>query len=427
MIKNFVIIGGNAAGLSAASQVKRIDKEHNITVLEKKDYISYSTCSIPFILRDEIHSPEDIILYTPEEFKTKRGINIITNANVFNVEPLKREVHYKKNNSSEIIHYDKLIIATGAAYITFPSGVKHFTPAMESYFEAKALIDDGNIKDVAVIGGGFTGVETAYELSQKGVKVNLIEFKKHLLPSFSILPGKDLNFFLKKQGINVLESTEYFPEILDNTIKTSKGILNIDAVFFTAGLKPNTDFINNIDKLANGAIKVNQRGETSISNIYAGGDCANYIFNITKKPIYAPLGTYANRIGRLIGKVACGAFEPGMLVNNSQVLKLGNFYMGKSGSNDKELKYNKIVFSNAPKISGNNGKVNIVLYADENSILKGGEIWGNAPILRHLNLISAFINKPLLELYQTDIPYTPTINHTWDGITIAAYELMKKI
>ena len=427
MNKKIVVIGGDAAGLSAASKIKREKPEYEVTVFEKKDYISYSLCSLPYFLTGEIKDLKDIIHYTPENFSKKRGIDVKTGCTVVNVELPLKEVVYRQGGEVKRVKYDRLVIASGAEYIKFNEKTRFFVPTPEDYVEAGKLIREGKIKKSVVIGGGFAGIETAFELSKKKIKVTLLEAADHILPGMSEELSHDLRALLEKRDIEVLEGTRYVEGSGETgKVKTSGGTIDADTIFFCLGVKPNTDFID-IKKEKNGAIITNSMGETEIDSVYAGGDCATYISNIDNKKVYYPIGTYANRIGRVIGNKIAQQLETGFKINETQLLKLDGFEGGRAGRIDERDLKVKIDFKNAPTISGNDGKMHTILCCAHEGILKGGEVWGSGDAARRVNLISSYIGRPVKDLYKADIPYTPKISSVWDGVTIAANELLKNL
>ena len=422
-----VIIGGDAAGLSAGAQIKRLSPETEVTVLERKNYISYSNCSIPYILSGKISSMQDIIHMTPEVYTATRGPEVIIAAEVIKINSSQKIVLFKKGGNVEKIHYDRLIIASGASYAEASYSLPSFVPVPEQFFNAKKMIDDGGIKKALVIGGGFAGLETALELQEAGVGAVILEGER-ILPGYSDDLRTDTLAYLSDRNIEIYENTLFHGVSQDGKARTSKGVVECDALFVCTGVLPNTDFID-IAKVKNGAIKVNYRMQTSDEHIFAAGDCASYINTQTGLNEYRPMGTYANRAGVIAGESALGFASRGLKVFGSQVLKLGEFQIGRTGitRSSEEIISEKYTSHKASALDAIAGEVNVRLFSSRKGIIKGCEFWGHGDALRRIYLLAALLETPLSSLIDADLPYSPLLSNVKDVIQVAALRLNSKI
>ena len=348
-----VIIGGVAAGMSAASKLKRLLKEEaEIVVYEKGGEVSYGACGIPFYISDHIKQGKDLIARTAEEF-AQSGIPVKTFHEVTAVDTDKKTVTVTDLHTGRSFEdtYDKLVIGSGA-------GVRHFPPFDKSYdnlFEIRdvadgtrikqALQDEGQ-KNVVITGAGFIGLEVSESCKKYGKNVTVIELADHVLSAFDPEVSQALEEELERGGVAVRTKTRVTELIsrdnrIEKVVVETDGVreeLPADIVINSAGIAPATSFIRNIEKAKNGAIYVNERMETSIPDVYAAGDCSIMRSAVTGEYTYAPLGTNANKQGRIIGDILGGAEPKPFKLIGSSALRLFGMDAAKTGISEKEAK-----------------------------------------------------------------------------------------
>jgi len=309
---DFLIIGADAAGLSAAIQIKKKKPEADILVIEKNDVISYAACGMPYVISGEISSVDPLIHFTPESFKEKRGVEVKTRMEAVTVFPEDNEVEIMNHTSGtkERISYQKLLISTG----TLPKKLPFIDYSLKGVFnlhnipDLKGILDyleTHNPSSAAVIGAGNIGLELTEVLKERGIDVYLFEIFPE--PAFLWPPlireeakkkieEKGIHFFPDTAVINVEKKQDKF------YLLTVDKEFSVDVVFSVVGTSPATKFIQNKIKLSkNGAIVIDRKGQTSDQNIYAAGDCATIYHKILDKQVYFPLGGTANKMGRVAG------------------------------------------------------------------------------------------------------------------------------
>ena len=276
-----IIIGGIAAGMSAAAKFKRLSPNDDVVVYEKGDIVSFGACGLPYYVGGFFDDSNEMIARTPEAFR-EAGVEIHTKHEVTNVDFSNKKVTVKNLNTNEVLEesYDKLMIASGARAIIPP--IKNID--LENVVTLKSM-DDGNKlrelmskeenKKIAIIGAGFIGLEAAEAAKHRGKEVTVIQLQDRVLQEVF---DKDITDLLEEElrenGVNLLLSetvTELIGDGKVSKVKTNKREIEADIVILATGVKPNTDFLNcdEIKMIRNGAIVVDKYGRTSVEDVYA--------------------------------------------------------------------------------------------------------------------------------------------------------------
>lgn len=439
-----VIIGGVAAGMSAASKLKRLLKDDvEIVVYEKGGEVSYGACGIPFYISDHIKQGKELIARTAEEF-SQSGIPVKTYHEVTAVDTDEKTVTVKNLHTGEVFTdtYDKLVIGSGA-------GVRHFPPfdkAYDNLFEIrdvadgtrvkKALFDESQ-KNVVIVGAGFIGLEVSEACKHYGKNVTVVELADHILASFDEEVSEALKAELEKNGVTVLTGTAVKSLAAENgritiAIVESGGMtreLPVDILINSAGIAPATAFITNVKKAKNGAIYVNERMETSVADVYAAGDCSIMRSAITGEYTYAPLGTNANKQGRIIGDILGGAEPKPFKLIGSSALRLFGMDAAKVGLSEKEARANGLDYK-AHMITGNSyasyyggEKLNIkLIYDAKTRRILGAETYGQGIVVPRANYyaIAIYAGLTVDEMGFMDLCYSPPFSGVWDAALIAS-------
>ena len=439
-----VIIGGVAAGMSAASKLKRNLKDQvEIMVYEKGGEVSYGACGIPFYISDHIKQGRDLIARTAEEF-SQSGIPIKTYHEVLKVDTDKKTVLVKNLKTGEEFtdSYDKLVIGSGAAVRHFPP----FDQAYENLFEIRDVADgtrvktalfDENNRHVVIVGAGFIGLEVSEACRRYGKEVTVVELADHILSSFDQEVSEALEGEMEKNGVTVKtgcrvtelkgENGRVTAVILQNGDETEK--LPVDILINSAGIAPATAFIDTVEKARNGAILVNERMETNVADVYAAGDCSIMRSGITGEYTYAPLGTNANKQGRIIGDLLGGVEPKPFKLIGSSALRLFGMDAAKVGLSEKEAKAHGLDYK-AHTITGNSyasyygtEKLNIKLIYDKATRkVLGAETWGQGIVVPRANYyaIAIYAGLTVDEMGFMDLCYSPPFSGVWDAALIAS-------
>lgn len=436
-----IIIGGIAAGTSAAAKFRRLHKDAEIVIYEKNNIVSFGACGLPYFVGDFFEDSNNMIARTPEAF-VNSGIDVKTLHEVKRVDFENKKVIVQdlKGNEEFEDYYDKLMIATGASSIIPP--IKnldienvHTLKSMEDGIRLKELFRDENNKNIAIIGAGFIGLEVVEAAKKYGKKVSVFQLGDRILQDVF---DKEITDLLEEELRNhnvdlyLQESvTEIIGDKKVKKVKTSNREVEADAVIIATGVRPNTEFLknSNLEMLPNGAIIVDNYGKTSIEDVYSAGDCATITQIITGEKAYVPLATGANKLGRIVGENLAGADIEFQGSLSSSCIKVMNMEAGRTGiteSKAKALNLNyKTVFindMNATNYYPGQSKIYIkLIYDSESKVILGGQVAGYKDAVQRVNVIAACIYGKLTtkELGMLDLCYAPPFARTWDALNVA--------
>ena len=446
-----VILGGVAAGAKAAAKSHRELPDAEINLYTDDTHISYSACGLPYYIEGNFEDYQMLLVRSPEDFE-KKNVHIHLKSRAVKIIPEAKQVLIQdlETQRAYIVDYDKLIIATGARPI-IPK-IKNVN--LPNVFTLRKIEDGIAIKEKllvskhgTIVGGGYIGIELLEALVKQNLKATLVEFSPHIMPIFD----EDMSELIESQlnSINdgrfeILTSeivTEFSGDINGvHTVKTSSGKeFNTDFVILCAGVKPNVEIAKDagIEIGVTGAIKVNEKMETNIQDIYACGDCVEENLVVSDTKIWMPLGSNANKEGRTAAINACGGDEKFLGVLGSAVTRCLNLTMSMTGLTEKKagiLGYNPvsaIVTKNdkvgyMPDVSN----ITLKLVADyDTGKLLGAQAVGAGDADKRINALAAALLAGMTvdEFYNNDLTYAPPFSPTIDPLLNAAQILMNKV
>ncbi len=440
-----VVIGGDAAGMSAASQVKRRVKTAEVVVLEKSRDVSYGACGMPYNIgyRADI---EDLVVLTAEDFKRKRGIDVrlLNEAVGLNEKGKSVTVRNIASGREYEITYDYLVIATGAkANIPPIDGIDRegvFTlKFLDDARRIKSYIDNKKPKKALLIGGGFINLELAENLKRLGMDVVILEKLSSILLNFEDELRELVYKKLEEHGIELVLDVDVISIDEGLVVRTNKGDFHADFINVAAGIKPNTEFLGGTSiKLAkNGAIDVDRYFRTNVENIYAGGDCALIYHKILDRNVYMPLGTNANKAGRLAGANIAGANEKFGGIVGTSIFKVFELGVAKSGLSLKEAineGYDAFKTTITAPITAHGyphqGSVSLSFIVEKGSgRLLGGQVVGDFEGVWRIDVIAAslYANLAVKDIQNLDLAYSPPFAPVWDPILVCANQAIKQV
>ncbi len=436
-----VIIGGIAAGMSAAAKARRVSKDAEVVVYEMGDIISFGACGLPYFVGDFFQNPNWMIARKVQRMQDE-GVDVQVHHQVMSVDPKGKRLKVKNLQRDEVFEtgYDKLMIATGANVVMPPFeniGLENiFTLSkMQDGMRLKEIAMSDEVKDVTIIGAGFIGVEVVEAMKQLGKHVRVIQRGDRVFNRiFDERITELMHQELLDHGVELVlnEGVVGFEgEDKVERVRTDKASYATDLVVIATGFKPNTAFLegSGIATLKNGAIIVNKRGETNIKDIYAAGDCATVPHMIDGADVYIPLATGANKLGRVVGENMAGADAeyPGSL--GSACVKVMDYEAAVTGLNEEQAKARGIeamsVFVKDKNQAGyypNQEDIYIKLvYEKDSKVIIGGETLGKNGAGLRIDVIAMAIRAKMTtsELGMMDFCYSPPISKTWDALNVA--------
>lgn len=447
---NIVIIGGVAAGAKAAAKIKRLLPDSNVSIYTEDTHVSYSACGLPYYIEGNFKDYEMLLVRSVEEFKAS-GIDVYLKAHVGKIIPKHQQILVSYEDYSEIVSYDKLIIATGAKP-TIPNivGINSY----ENIYTLRRIEDGINIrakmlesKNAVIIGSGYIGLELLEAFVNNGVHISLIEKNSHIIPMFD----PEISDLIRNRLENIenknfeIYTNELVAEVLGENNQAKKVRLisgkeiEIDMIVVCTGVEPNIEIAYDagLEIGETGAIKVNKTMQTSIHNIYACGDCCESYHLISGKNVWYPLGSTANKEGRCAALNVAGIYTKFEGVLGSAVTRCLDTTMSMTGLTEKEALESgyspvSVIISKPDMVAYMPEASDIVLkvVADKFSgLLLGGQAIGSLGADKRINTLATALvaRMTVQEFRHNDLTYSPPYSTTIDPVLDAMNLLCKKL
>lgn len=443
----YVIIGGDAAGMSAAMQIFKYDPDATIITLERGGIYSYAQCGLPYVISNTIESSDELVMRSAETFQKKFGIDARTFHEVDHINEKEQIVSGIQVKTGEAfnISYDRLLIATGT---------DSFVPDWEGtdlpgVYTLKTIPDmeeiqeyiTNDVKDITIVGGGYIGLEMAESFHQLGKQVRIINRGNQVAKIFDKEMARYIHEEAEKHGIELVMNEDTIA-IEGNkavqAIRTDKSRYDTDLVLIATGVKPNTSFLEDtsIERMENGTIIVNESLETNVPAIYAAGDCATQYHRVKERHDVIPLGTHANKQGRIAGMNMVGKSRTFKGIVGTSIMRFNDLTLARTGLSDREAEEEGIPFDSvtidATHIAGyfpGNKKLTVKLtYHADNLLLLGGQVIGEAGVDKRIDVLATALFQQLTvaDLEDLDLSYAPPYNGVWDPIQRAARRAVGK-
>jgi len=448
--ERLIVIGGVAAGMSAASRARKLKPDLEILVFERSGYVSYAACGMPYLISDKVKSSDNLVVYDARFFKEKRGIDVFLHHEVMQIFPERKEVLVRNMETGEEreYSYDKLLIATGARPLVPPikgtdlKGV--FTlRALEEGKAIKEYVVENSPKKGIILGAGYIGMEVAEAFTEAGIKVTIVEKMPNILGTMDDELTEVVEEELNRNDVTLIKSravTEFQGEnsYLQTVILDNGESVNANIALIGAGIRPNSEIAKNAGiELGRFAINVNAKMETNIPDIYAAGDCAEAYHLVLGRNVYIPLGTTANKQGRVAGQNIAGGDVSFAGIIGTAVFKVFDLEVGRTGITEKEAVNEGIIFrskviehvSRAHYYPGAS-KIRIKLITNkETGILLGAQLVGREGVAKRTDVLATAITAEMTanDIRNLDLGYAPPFAPVYDPVIIAADELHKDI
>jgi NADPH-dependent 2,4-dienoyl-CoA reductase/sulfur reductase-like enzyme len=462
-VNPFVIIGGDAAGMSAASKIKRARSDAHVLVFERESYISYSACGMPYWIAGVVESDRRLIVLTPERARERRGIDVRTGHDVTAIDRAAKTITVQRQATGETITqpYAKLLVATGASAVKPPIPGMHLPGVftLRSLTDARRIhqfIADHSPQQAVIIGGGYLGLEMAEALRERKLDVTVIELLPHLMPNFDGDMVEEVTAHLVEQGVQVqtgvrVEAVEQIGNqlsVLSQSVEPHQQALPpipADLIIVSTGVRPNSQLAKaaGLRLGETGAIWVNDHMQTSDADIYAAGDCVEHHHVVLQKNAWIPLATSANKGGRIAGDNMAGgdAAFPGIL--GTAIVKVFDYTMAITGLTEKEAQASgqfgaggehagAAVISEPDRAGYWPGveeiKVKLV-FDTRNGRLLGGQLVGKAGVNKRIDILATALHAGMtvMDVGFLDLSYAPPYSPTWDPVQVAANVAAKDV
>ncbi|WP_294822052.1 FAD-dependent oxidoreductase [uncultured Flavobacterium sp.] len=452
MINNdtLVIIGGDAAGMSAASKVRREQPGREIIVFEKSQYTSYSACGIPYYISETVKTVDELIVRSPQKFRDKYNIDVRTLHLVLEVDTKNKRIKVQDKVKQEEFwqDYGQLLIATGGK--AFCPDIKGTDAenvfgisTLKSGINLEKYIEEAAPKTAVIIGGGYIGLEMAEALLIRGLKVSLVNRGKQVMNTLDPDMGEIVSQAMRNLGVTLYLGEELVSfEMKGNcvtAVETDRQTIPTDIVVLGMGTAPNTGFLkgSGIELGIKGAIKVNAHMRTNVPGVWAAGDCTETLHLVSRHHVYIAMGTLANKTGVVAGSNIAGEnlMFPGAV--GTAVCKVCKYEVGRTGLQEKELEKLGMDYVTATIASKTRAhyypgarNITVKLLAEKNSgRLLGGQIIGEEGAAKRIDVLATALthNLTLQNIIDLDLSYAPPFSPVWDPVQTAARKLINEI
>lgn len=443
--ERLVVIGGCAAGMSAASKAKRLNPNLDVLALERTAHVSYSACGIPYYVADLVRDAADLITITPEQFREQRGIDVLTTHQVVAISPVKRKitaVDLASGNEREF-DYDRLLISVGGIpkRPAIP-GMRllnvHTIQTLQDGIDLRKFVDERKPERAVIIGGGYLAMEMAESLRNRFLDVTVVEKKNQILPDFESQIAEKVAEELRKHEISVKISTTITQlegnasgEVIAVTMRDKTEKLPADLVLVCVGLTPNIKLASmaGVRLGSTRAIATDWKMQTNVPNIYAAGDCVQVKNLVSGKPDYIPLGPTANKQGRVAGENIGGGTASFSGVVGTSVFKAFDLEVAKTGLGFKAAQSQGFAAdsvtitanSKAGYYPGDRPLTISVIFEKRTRKLLGAQMVGSEGVSKRIDIFAvALTNKMTLnEMAYLDLSYAPPFAPVWDPLLVA--------
>ncbi|MDC7226961.1 MAG: FAD-dependent oxidoreductase [Spirochaetales bacterium] len=439
-MNKILIIGGVAAGATAAARTRRLDGKAEITLLEAGDDVSFANCGLPYYIGGDIESRSSLILASTETFRDQYQVKVHTATEAINIDREAKQVTAlnKKTNEEKVYKYDKLILAQGGKPIVppIPGATQDNVFQLWTLDDMDAIdefITENEPETAVVVGGGFIGLEMVEALSKRGMKVSLVEMSPQIMPNLESEMAGFLTKELQDYGVKLHLGTA-LESIKDKTAKLSNGkTLDADMILMSVGVRPTLKLAreSGLDIGEAGGLLVNDMLRTSDESIFAAGDMLEIENNINNRKVRIPLAGPANRQGRMAAENALGGNRHYKGANGTSIVKLFGAVAGSAGLSLKQAKVagfdaDAVVVHKASHTAYYPGseKVSLMMIFDRtNGKVLGAQAAGRHGIDKRIDVVATAIaaGMTLSDLEELDLAYAPPFNSPNGPVHMAAF------
>lgn len=447
MAERLVVIGGDAAGMSAATNARRGRPDLEIVVLERGLDTSYSACGIPYVVGGSVDAVDDLVARTPQEFRDAHRIDVRLRHEARAIDLDARRVEVRALDQDRTLHlgFDQLMVATGARPTRpdLPGIDQPWIGGVQNLEDARHLLarlapGARPVRDVVVVGGGYIGLELAEAFIDRGCRVTLLERSAYPMGSVDPEVGRRIVQVLEGYGVDVRCGVEA-SGFGDHVVHTSDGDLRADLVVLGLGVTPNADLgvDAGLAAGARGAIRVDHRQQTSREGIWSAGDCADTFHLVSRQRVHLALGTVANKTGRVAGTNIGGGYASFPGVVGTAVTRVCEVEIARTGLDQAQAKAAGIDVvvgevestSRAGYFPGGADVLARVLVERSQGRMVGAQLIGADRVGKRIDTMATAITAGLTaaQVVDLDLAYAPSIATTWDPFQLAARRAIRAL
>ena len=443
MSERLVVIGGDAGGMSASAQARRLRPrdELEIVVFERGAFTSFAACGLPYLVGGEVAGPDELVARSPEEFR-RSGVDVRTDHEVVSIDTDARtvEVRGPGPGGMTVEPYDELLIATGAVPVRPPF------PGIDArgVFDLRTIPDgvavDAAVRDArraVVVGAGYIGLEVAEAFRLRGLQVTVIELADQPMVTLDPDMAAAVTEALDRLGVELRlgEGVQSFEVGDDGSVRgvvTSAGTVPADIVVVGLGARPNSSLAAaaGVPIGPSGGIVVDRRMRSRVDHVWAAGDCVESFHRVSRQPVNIALGTHANKQGRAAGTNLGGGYASFGGVLGTAITRVGDLEVARTGLNEREAAAAGFEFVTATNTAPSRAHyypdgsdVTVKLVAERRTgRLLGGQIVGGAGAGKRIDVVATALwnDMTVEELGGIDLAYAPPFSPVWDPVLLAA-------
>lgn len=440
MSERLVVIGGGAAGMSAASAARRVDPACEIIVLEATGHAGYGLCGIPYYLAGLIGRADELLAYPPAYFRERRRIDLRLNTRALALDPPRHVVHYRNAEGARRLRYDRLVVAAGGAPVFPPlPGLDDdrvvTVRTLEDAITLRSLLDAGRIARALVVGAGYVGLEMAEGLHARRVEVTVAEALPRVMPTLDEPIAALVADEVRRHGVDLRLGTRFH-----GVTRDERGLialiggepLPVDVVVLAIGVRPTADVAARAGARTGpgGALLVDEQMRTTLERVYAAGDCVAPQHLVLRRPAYVPLGPAGNKTGRVAGTVAAGGRARFRGVVGTAVVKVFDLGVARTGLTLAEAQAEFGARAAATDIVGRSRAkyypgaepVTVRLVHETGGRLLGAQMVSAGDVAKRIDVVAAGLQAgfDLDDLLALDLSYAPPYAPVYEPLLLAA-------
>ena len=443
MIKRLLVIGGGAAGMSAASAARRVDAALDIVVLEATGHAAYGLCGLPYLVSGVIGSADALVAYPPDFFRLKRGIDLRLGVAALAIDPDGATVTYADAGHEREIGYDRLVVTAGGAPTVppFPGldaalrGGRAFTVrALEDAVRLRDLLEAGEARRALVVGAGYIGLEMAEALRARRLDVVVVELQDQAMPNLDPELAALVEAEVRQHSVDLRLNTGLTE--LRATATSLVAVLDgepepFDVVVVATGVRPNGAIAAAAGARADatGALLVDSRMRTSLPRVIAAGDCVAPYHRLLGRPAFVPLGPAANKTGRVAGTVAAGGDAEFHGILGTAVVKVFDLAVGRTGLTLREARQGGLAALATDAVGRSRAKyypgsesITVRLVHEPGGRLLGAQMVGRSGVAKRIDVVATALQAGfgVEDLADLDLSYAPPYAPVYEPVLLAA-------
>jgi NADPH-dependent 2,4-dienoyl-CoA reductase/sulfur reductase-like enzyme len=438
MARRLAVVGGDAAGMGAATQAHRMDAALEIVAFEKGDWTSYSACGIPYVVSGAVDDLDQLVIRTPQEHRDRSLIDVRIRHEVMGIDLDRRRLEVRDHAHSRTIQvpFDELMLGMGALPVRpdLPGIDLPAVHGVQTLDDARHLLHHAESKEcrnVVVVGGGYVGLELAEAFVERGARVAVVDAGPHVLATLDADMAVPVEDAMRRIGIDVRVGMRV-TGFADRIVQTEAGPILADLVVLGLGVEPNTALVEGtgIDLGVRDSVKVDQRQRTNAGGVWAAGDCAESFHLVSRRPVHIALGTVANKQARVAGTNIGGGYATFAGVLGTAITKVCSTEIGRTGLNMAEATdagFDYVVADiDGTTIAGylpDPPAIRVKLLAEKNTgRVLGAQIVGGRGAAKRIDVVATAITAgfDVQQIVDLDLGYAPPMSPLWDPIAVAA-------